>query len=372
MSLIFQKRAIRLVKKIYFQILWLLGLIKNYFYFYMVSTVSVKDSDITCQKLLFLFSHKNSNREDYNEEFFQAFRNAKVNARLIDIVENKFSLIALLRNILFKLKLIKFQGNSKALFSLSSNNVTILEIQNSMHEFSGIVTFCDCFGLDHLLTKAANKFGKQTYTMQHGFYWMSSYPRRENIAFKYFISDYILAWGQATVDEGEIAGIDRDRFIIQGKLRKQIKKDLIETSSIGVFLNASVDRIHNEKMIRICSDVGRAHNLPIIIYKHPSDTTYYDYDRDIKVINDNERLLNASFKVFISSGVVLDFVSSENIFFFDCESLPNSLKAHFYSFGSSSELSKFINQSEKLAFRNFTYISEDYSSFDFLGKTNDL
>ena len=173
-----------------------------------------------------------------------------MNATFLDIAEAQLSVFALLKNVLIKMRIIGLQNNPNSLESFSNNNMTISEIQNLMNEFNAVATFCDCFGPDHLLAKAANSLGKQTYTMQHGFYWMSSHPRRENIAFKHFISDYMLVWGQATVDEGEIAGIDRNRFIIQGKFHRRIKKDLKEFPAIGIFLNASVDRIHNQRMIK--------------------------------------------------------------------------------------------------------------------------
>jgi hypothetical protein len=360
------------MKKKYYQFLWIARLFKVYCFYFKVKTVAIKESKKVSKNLLFIYSHSNSNRKDYDDEFYESFKNAKTNATFLDISEAQLNVFALFKNILIKMKMIGFQNNPKLLASLPSNNMTISEIQNLMHEFNAVVTFCDCFGPDHLLAKAANGFGKETYTMQHGFYWMSSHPRKENIAFKHFISDYMLAWGQATVDEGEIAGIDRNRFIIRGKFHRQIKRDLEEIKAIGIFLNASVDRIHNERMIRICTDVARAHDLPIIIYKHPSDNSHYNYERDHKVIEDNKRLLKASFRVFISSGVILDLDCSENIFFFDCEALPSSLKTNFCSFSNFSELSEFINSTKRPDSGNITYISEEYSSFNFLGGTYGL
>ena len=357
---------------IHYYFLWLARLIKVYCCYFNVKIVAINESQKSLKNLLFIYSHSNSNRRDYDNEFYEAFKNSGTNAIFLDLVEAQFSVFAVFKNIVIKMKGIRSQENCKSLASFSNNNMTIFEIQNLMHEFNAIITFCDCFGPDHVIAKAANNLGKQTYTMQHGFYWTSSHPRKENIAFKHFVSDYMLVWGQATVDEGEIAGIDRNRFVIQGKFDRKIKRDLEKLPAIGVFLNASVDRIHNEKMIRISTDVARAHDLPTIIYKHPSDATYYNYDSGNKVIEDNKILLEASVKIFISSGVVLDFDSSENMFFFDCEALPKSLKTHFCSFSTSSELSEFINQSEKLDFGDIAYISEDYSSFDFLGKTNGL
>src|SRR3546814_6040446 len=84
-----------------------------------------------------------------------------------------------------------------------------------------VLTFCDAHPHDNLVAQLSSRNGARTITVQHGQYRVLTPVNMSADAEAYanFVSDRLLAWGEATCEEFQRYGISRARMYITGWIR---------------------------------------------------------------------------------------------------------------------------------------------------------
>lgn len=153
---------------------------------------------------------------------------------------------------------------------------------NFLEKLSVFCTFCDAYGTDNLMAQMANNKGITTVTLQHGQYRVLSSGNEiaDAEAYENFISNYMLTWGQATVDEFEQAGIDTNRLIKVGALKSFSFAEKISNHKnkgvFGVVLSGEPYRKTNLNMISLANNIAEKYKLKYFLRMHPkNDKSFY-------------------------------------------------------------------------------------------------
>lgn len=234
-----------------------------------------------------IYSLRSANRRDY-DEIIALFLKYNPDFKLIDLIQIK-SIEKLHIKLMLLIKYSFYYLVKKVEEPFLSAIVTTqyVMLQKKMEEnpvWEGIkllVTFCDAHPPDNLLTQMAQKNNIVTATLQHGQYRILK-KGNENAdaeAYENFISDYMLTWGQATIDEFSRAGISADRLIKTGALRKfsfnnRIKSSL-DKKTFGVVLCGEPYRETNIAMIKLANDFSIKHGLKFYLRMHPRNPVDY-------------------------------------------------------------------------------------------------
>lgn len=165
----------------------------------------------------------------------------------------------------------------------------------NIENYKLLITFCDCFPEDNLLTQKLKSEGIKTATIQHGLYvYHNNDDSLLNHFYDNFISDYIFLWGNDTKEVFKKAKIDEDRLLVLGNPKyinldkNKIYKDRLRKKDeciFGVVLNNPLGHEENKKLIRIANEICKKINYKYLIKPHPS----INMD-DYKNIIDNDYL----------------------------------------------------------------------------------
>lgn len=241
-------------------------------------TINSKDN---MGNVFLFFSLKSSGRSDYNE-IVHLFEKAVGNVKKVELIQVKsFSkllnkIIILIKNIiLFKSSNVSDYVNVAIVvtqyFILKNSIDEILQFNN----LSLVVTFCDAHGPDNLIAQIAKSKGITTVTLQHGQYRVLTKGNEiaDAEAYENLISDYLLTWGQATVDEFLKAGIDRNRMIKVGALKSfSFNKKLHNhknTNVFGIVLSGESYKETNIAMINFANSISERYGLMYFLRMHP-------------------------------------------------------------------------------------------------------
>lgn len=140
-----------------------------------------------------------------------------------------------------------------------------------------IITFCDAHQYDNIVVQKCNHIGKKTLTLQHGQYiYQKENQNLHVLPYENFISDYMLVWGKATVDELIKNDISQQRLLVTGcpkfiNNEDNILKEKINNEVFGILLNNEQQRQSNYKLIELANKISNITGKKYIIKMHPSN-----------------------------------------------------------------------------------------------------
>lgn len=134
-----------------------------------------------------------------------------------------------------------------------------------------LVTLYDAGEPEHFLVEEAKKHGVKTVVCQHGiflYYFDHSFINTYNIW--NIPSEYILAWGKATVDLLKKYSPET-KDIICGNPRDEHIASESDNEVIGIAMGIPDDREHNQQMINIIENYAKLKAKKVWIRLHPLD-----------------------------------------------------------------------------------------------------
>lgn len=191
--------------------------------------------------------------------------------RLFFKYKKKFSLINSLNYSALELEVIKYYKMIEKIISFGN--------------YKGFFTFCDAHAFDNLLTQIGKERKIKTFTMQHGVYFNYETDDKpvHTITLENFISDYMLSFGQHTVDQAKKLKISKDRLLKVGPAKnilnpkKIILKDIKKKNYFLLILDNNSYIKSNIEMIKIANEISKNLNLKYILRMHPSNN-FNDYN----------------------------------------------------------------------------------------------
>lgn len=235
-------------------------------------------------------------------------------------------------------------------------------------------TFCDAHCTDNLATQIAKKYGIKTFTLQHGQYRIlrPEYENADAEIYKNFISDLLLAWGEATINEFEKYGIDRKRLSAVGALRNfsfNKKMDTVVNNSVfGVILCADTYVPTNVGMIKIANEIAKTFNMKYFLRFHPRNNIdiYMKYVEDklfagsSSNIGNEEYAEKVTFSIIHMTGVFVEMLSINSpVFVYNDQYLEDVFRIEEFSFKDVEEFQvlykKFKNKMEILKDKQYSY-----------------
>lgn len=219
-------------------------------------------------------------------------------------------------------------------------------------KFKVIGTFCDASCADNLTAQVGKMNGAKTFTLQHGQYRIlrQGFENADAESYKNFISDILLAWGDATRDEFVKYGIDENRVIPVGALKKfsfnHRLMEKVDTKIFGVILSGDTYKESNIKMIKIANEIARRINMRYLIRFHPRNKKgiYVKYINTDFLFSHSHNLSNyayarkVEFSIIHMTGTFVEMLSLNSpIFIFDDEYLEDVFKLEDFCFVDSDQ-----------------------------------
>ena len=233
--------------------------------------------------------------------------------------------------------------------------------------------FCDAHTSESIATQLAMNGGAKTFTLQHGQYRVLSegHENADCEAYKNFISDRLLAWGEATRREFEKAGIDGRRIVPCGALksfsrnRPMPKKE--NTGVFGVIMCGEAGAETNRNLIKTANGIAAKYGLKYMIRFHPRNPVEnYLPLADEKYLSEYvSRIENTAYaeKVDFSlvhmTGVFIEMLSINSpIFIYDDEYLEDVFRIKPFCFNSVESFSEVYDRysdTDKLRAEQYPY-----------------
>lgn len=230
------------------------------------------------------YSFRSSKRKDF-DQIIHLFKESINDIKYIELIRyisfkklHKKMYVFLCNFIKFSLNRINDPCISAIVVTQYMISKSYLDHFNIFGNLSVFCTFCDAYGIDNLMTQMANNEEITTVTLQHGQYRVLSSGNEiaDVEAYENFISNYMLAWGQATVDEFEQAGIDTNRLIKVGALKSFSFTEKTVNHKIngvfGVVLSGEPYRKSNLNMISLANNIAEKYNLKYFLRMHPKNS----------------------------------------------------------------------------------------------------
>lgn len=139
----------------------------------------------------------------------------------------------------------------------------------------GVITFCDAMPYDNLLAQLARSHGLKSMTYQHGQYRRldarNMSPDAE--AYRNFVSDRMLCWGEATVAEFMRVGIPAFRMVVVGRLYDGgvVSVAARRYRCFGVLLNGENGKFSNANLIATANSLSEKYGYSYFIRPHPAN-----------------------------------------------------------------------------------------------------
>ncbi len=153
------------------------------------------------------------------------------------------------------------------------SNKIYTELKNK--NYKNIVTFCDALPIENIvIQKSVNSCN---VTLQHGQYIYQTKNKNINVLpYENFSSDYMLVWGESTVDELAKYDIDKSRLIVTGcpkfiNNEENIIKEKIDNNVFGILLNNEQQNQSNFRMIELANEICKITGKKYILKMHPSN-----------------------------------------------------------------------------------------------------
>jgi len=200
------------------------------------------------------------------------------------------------------------------------------------------ITFCDAHPMDNAFTQISLKYNCITYTLQHGFYVHSDNSINSEV-YSNFISDYMLVWGEATVEILVGLGVSVQRLIISGSFKTPLKTyQKRNIKNIKFFLNGSHTADANILLIELSNTLSLL-DYNCIIRRHPDDHCKYKVMPNVLIekrdVSIEDSLMNSDLIIAHSTGLIFDLLSSNyNVMLLDDGNLPSEYSFDEISFTS--------------------------------------
>lgn len=236
--------------------------------------------DSAVNPLLFSLFTKRRDYELLIENIVKAFTEKRYTILTRCKIRFKFSVIVIIRAILFILRkrlALCWKTNiyliSKTVFYMNSIHIFTAKDLVFPRHLKAYIAFNSSFGTEAFLTQFFKLHALATYSLQHGIYYFFPSPvPREVVNYENMQADYLLCWGQYTVDEMLKFGIDRHRLLLGGHpfyhgtingIRRSFQSCLFLLSRI------KYDRTNN-KILEILKELRDKYHIRITVRLHPS------------------------------------------------------------------------------------------------------
>lgn len=192
---------------------------------------------------------------------------------------------------------------------------------------SCFISLYDAHDTDNILSQYFQHHNIPTITLQHGHFKSSVYLSDSafsfGVAFKGFVSDYFLAWGDYAKEEAISDGISPQKIITVGTLKDQPNKiEKWEKNRVfGLVLNGRYGYDENRYLLNYADKISEKLDLKYIIRQHPSkqkkESEFQKNKRVVAMSNSTESLYELAQKCdFIICGNSTVF--SEMIYMYEC------------------------------------------------------
>jgi len=244
--------------------------------------------------------------------------------------------------------------------------------------------FCDAHTCDTVLTQMAANAGAKTFTLQHGQYRILSegYENADCEVYKNFISDRLLAWGEATGREFAKVGIDSARVVPVGALKGfSDNKRLPEKEDTGVFgviMCGEICESTNFAMIKAANEIAQRTGMKYFVRFHPRNPVdkylaladkdaLADYSSRIENVTYAEKV---DFSIVHMTGVFVEMLSINSpIFIYDDEYLEDVFRLKPYCF---SDADSFMSAYEALAINRRKFLDEQYGYYRYFNNADNI
>lgn len=142
-------------------------------------------------------------------------------------------------------------------------------------EFNNLITYFDGCQIENMIVQLKRE--KVSITLQHGQYIYQSHNQNVNvIQYENFISDYMVVWGQATVDELNKYGINKNKLLVTGSPKfinneNCIIQERVSNDIFGILLNNEAQSESNYGLIKLANKISKQLGKKYIIKMHPSN-----------------------------------------------------------------------------------------------------
>jgi len=216
------------------------------------------------------------------------------------------------------------------------------------------ITFCDAHPEDNFIAQSLREKSVRTYTLQHGYYVRNDSGINSEV-YQNFVSDYMLCWGDSSVNNITQLEVDSRRLISFGcfKVKNNIDVNL-NRERITLFLNGIHSSDENCKIISLYNSIKKMGvNVEVKIRRHPDDNNNYGLKEDVfDKLPLVDSLMLASYSVVLSSGVFVDlYLSNVPFSILKTENMPDEFK-NLSHCSSESEILSNISQ------RNFSHMDD--------------
>ncbi|QDR82017.1 hypothetical protein [Sporomusa termitida] len=356
------------------------GLIKEIvLLFYFDFKVTYTHNSINERYLIYTL--RNANRLDY-DEIIDMFMETNPEFNKVEIIQIKtlenlhVKVIGLVKNFI---RYLAKRVDNPLHIALITTKYRILYNKLKKEAFLNnadmIITFCDAYPPDNLITQIAKVNNIKTGTLQHGQYRILSHGN-ENAdaeAYENFISDYLFAWGQATVDEFIKVNISSNRLLKTGALRafsrnKRVKFNL-DNKVFGVVLCGETYSTTNINMIKLANQFYHIYGLKYFLRMHPRNpqNKYLSYVTEGALfgysnnISNDEYARMIDFSLIHMTGVFVELLSMNTpIAIYKDSYLEEIFRIDPYCVTSVEELASFYNT---LLNNSETILNDQYSKY---------
>lgn len=221
-----------------------------------------------------------------------------------------------------------------------------------------LVTFCDAYDFDNIITQCANILNIKTATLQHGQYCIDEKDTPENMALTNLCSNYLCAWGQATCNEFQKVNNSKTKLVSLGSLRSETSHKIRYTAenlalserkkTICVMLNADNCIDANVEMLKTVESFCAISGYQYCMRYHPKNyrANYNQFCiKPLFVDYENVESSDIAFSIIFTSGVMIELLSRGQVFFlYQNVTTPNLFRQSLLSFTSSAELKLVVHK----------------------------
>lgn len=226
-----------------------------------------------------LFSIGPYKRDDY----YELLRHVRTgfDSDLVDLAKVRKSFKLSLTNIAFSFKYIfgrKIDLSFASKLSLVSSLTYMLNIIDDLEKnplpahLQKFCSFCSMLNYEAILDYYFQKNKKQTYTLQHGLWFIyDSYPI-DVVAYENFVANNLLFWGEYTKDEFIKFGIDSNRLLNAGYPRatKKLNKKNVDTLKVLILFAGIQYHKNNLQIIELLKELSNSIDIEVEFKPHPS------------------------------------------------------------------------------------------------------
>ena len=267
--------------------------------------------------VLFVFTSHYSGRKDYQSDYSSVSNSVIDSSKFESNQKKRFSfkkIVGLFRWFGWNKQLKKVISNKSNRYACCNYLLIAYYSLNKIKHFyrknglpSLVITFCDVFTTDYLITSFFKQKKVKTATLQHASY---CHLNEGSLYYSLSPSDYFLGINEYSLNEAILSGYDKNRFIICGPMKYIDSKPKNENHAshsnrliIGVALSGGGLGSENLPILSCVTDFVKNHRqCSLVIRPHPT----------IPISQYSQVLSNIPYE--INSGSMSSFIDSCDIF----------------------------------------------------------